>query len=416
MICFMNKILPFLSLTFLLIGNSMQILFAQQITVSGVLMDTETNEPLGFATIGIIGESYGTITNNLGEFDFHIRGPVNDKILAASMLGYESFEKPLSEIDHALPITIRVKKIPQLLEEVIIEDSLTGAEIIEIAINRLPINNADQPYLLDGFYRDIKSVNNTYISLLEAAVQVFDNNHEEPRNPFKIREKVGLLQIRKSLGYNHKYVEYFDQGNLLEMLLLNNTIRYYDFPETSYFKAFKRLGKSAYNNEEVFVVEIRFKGIEMKVYVDMDSYAFIRLDYESDYDENILNVNERYKDYSNRYVKISKTIEYREYQGKYYLHYMKLYKRNQWYHNESKTLDYDVELYQELLVNDVHPSTDKRIKPIQRMRKYGLQYQDQPYDPAFWETYNVIKRTPIDDKIIEDLEREGNLEQQFEGY
>lgn len=394
----------------------MQLTFAQQVTVSGVLMDIETNEPLGFATIGIKGESYGTITNNLGEFDFHIRGPVNSKILAVSMLGYESYEKSLSEINSTLPITIRLKKIPQLLEEVIIEDSLTGAEIIEIAINRLPINNADQPYLLDGFYRDIKNVNNTYISLLEAAVQVFDNNHEKPRNPFKIREKVGLLQIRKSLGYNHKYVEYFDQGNLLEMLLLHNTIRYYDFPETSNTKAFKRLGKSAYNNEEVFVVEIRFKGVKMKVYVNKDSYAIIRLDYESDYDENILNVNDRYKDYSNRYVKISKTIEYREYEGKYYLHYMKLYKRNQWYHNENKTLDYDVELYQELLVNDVHPDTDKRIKPSQRMRKYGLQYQDQPYDPVFWRTYNVIKRTPIDDKIIEDLEREGNLEQQFEGY
>ena len=105
---------------------------------------------------------------------------------------------------------------------------LCAAIKVAETIGRLPLNYADNPYLLDGFYRDIKSVNNTYISLLEAAVNIFDNNHEEPRNPFKIREKVRLLQIRKSLGYNHKYVEYFDQGNLLEMLLLNNTIRYYD--------------------------------------------------------------------------------------------------------------------------------------------------------------------------------------------
>ena len=70
----------------------------------------------------------------------------------------------------------------------------------------------------------------------------------------------------------------------------------------------------------------------------------------------------------------------------------------------------------ELLINDIHPSTSKRIKTKNRMKKYGLQYQDQPYEPEFWKNYNVIKRTKLDDKIIEDLERDGNLEQQFEGY
>ena len=106
---------------------------------------------------------------------------------------------------------------------------------------------------------------------------------------------------------------------------------------------------------------------------------------------SILNVNERYKDYFNRFVKLYKTIEYKNYEGEYYLHYMTMYKRNQWYHKNNKTLDYDVELYQELLINDIHPNTSERIKSDQRMKKYGLQYQDQPYEAKFWENYNVIK-------------------------
>jgi len=389
---------------------------AQQITISGILVDDETEEPLAFASVGIKGETSGTITNNSGEFDFHVQEVLKDKILTVSMLGYENYEKEISQINYSKTIIIRLKKIPQILDEVTIKDSLSGADIIEVALNRLSINYADKPYLLNGFYRDIKSVNNTYISLLESAIQVFDNNHEKPRNPFKLREKVGLIQVRKSLGYNHKYIGYFDQGNLLEILLLNNNIRYYDFPLSENTNSYLRKGKSLLDNNEVYIIQLRNKGVRMKIYVDINTYAIVRLEYESDYDENILNVNKHYKDYFNRFVKLSKIIEYKNHNGKYYLHYMTMYKRSQWYHKDSKTLDYDVELYQELLINDINPNTSRRINSALRMKKYGLQYQDQPYEPKFWENYNVIKRTLLDQKIIDDLEREGNLEQQFKGY
>jgi hypothetical protein len=43
-----------------------------------------------------------------------------------------------------------------------------------------------------------------------------------------------------------------------------------------------------------------------------------------------------------------------------------------------------------------------------------LQFQDLPYSKKFWETYNVIKTSPLDRKIIEDLEKELPLEKQFE--
>jgi hypothetical protein len=44
-----------------------------------------------------------------------------------------------------------------------------------------------------------------------------------------------------------------------------------------------------------------------------------------------------------------------------------------------------------------------------------LQYQDLPYNKAFWDNYNVIKDTPLDKKILEDLEKGGPLQKQFEG-
>jgi len=47
------------------------------------------------------------------------------------------------------------------------------------------------------------------------------------------------------------------------------------------------------------------------------------------------------------------------------------------------------------------------------MKPYGLQYQDPPYNKEFWDNYNMIKESPLDRKIIEDLEKQGPLDKQF---
>src|SRR6186713_835264 len=51
----------------------------------------------------------------------------------------------------------------------------------------------------------------------------------------RIRERVKLIEVRKSLGYEKKFTQYFGQQNLLEDLLLHNFFLYkqktaYDIP------------------------------------------------------------------------------------------------------------------------------------------------------------------------------------------
>jgi len=65
-------------------------------------------------------------------------------------------------------------------------------------------------------------------------------------------------------------------------------------------------------------------------------------------------------------------------------------------------------------VNNVRPNTDERIGATEKMKNYGLQYQDLPYNKNFWDNYNVIKDTPLDKKILVDLEKIAPLEKQFE--
>jgi hypothetical protein len=110
---------------------------------------------------------------------------------------------------------------------------------------------------------------------------------------------------------------------------------------------------------------------------------------------------------------VEKVIDFKKVNGKTYLNYMTVKSKVNWYDLTTNELKFETELYQQLLVNEVSPNTRERIK--EPMRSYGLQYQDRPYNKPFWDNYNLIKETPLDKKILEDLEKVAPLEKQFQG-
>jgi hypothetical protein len=325
------------------------------------------------------------------------------------MLGYETYEAPIWTLLGTQNLVIEAKKSTRVLEEVLISDSLNGGEILQIALSRIEQNYPMQPYLMDGFYRDLKKVGGDYISLLEAAVKVFDEDYKEPRNKFKLRERVGLLEVRRSIGYASKFTSYFDQDNLLEDLLLHNSIRYRHFPvEDVFFNSLKREKDSYYNGHEIFVVTHK-QAYFLKVFVEKGTYAIIHTEYESNQEEDLT----KKRGLESKFVNLKRVIDFKLYEGKYYLNYITVDSKVNWYNLKTKELKFETELNQSLLINEVFPNSADRIAITEKMRNYGLQYQDLPYNKEFWDNYNVIKESPLDRKIIEDLEKHGPLEKQF---
>lgn len=382
---------------------------AQSITLSTRVQDKETAEPLPFASVGIKGKSIGTIANLQGEFDFHIPPEYRNEILVISMMGYENFEAPIWSLLQSKPLSIGMNKSIILLQEVVVSDSLMGGDIVKIALSRVENNFPMEPFLMDGFYRDVKKVGGTSISLLEAAVKIYDENYLEPRNKEKLRERVKLIEVRKSLGYDNKYAPYFHQRNLLEDLLLHNNIRYRTIDgDEAFFAGMKREKDSYYNGHETFVVS-HVDDFSFKIFIDKEDYAITRLEYEVGGDNS-----ERRKDLISKYWTYRKTLDFKRYQGKMFLNYITVVKKEKWYDDVTSEFKFETELEQHLLINQVIPKTEQRITSTDKMRNYGLQFQDYPYNKKFWDEYNVIKDTPIDDKIIADLERIAPLEKQFE--
>jgi hypothetical protein len=383
---------------------------SQRLTVSAKVVDKENKEPLVFASVGIQGRSLGTITNLQGDFDFHVPQEYRNDLLVISILGYKSFEAPVWTLLDKGDQVIELEKTTFVLQEVVVKDSLTGGDVLRIALSRIDQNYPSKPYLMDGFYRDIKKVGGTYISLLEAATKIYDEDYKSPRNKFKLRERVALMEVRRSLGYGNKFTAYFEQDNLLEELLLQNSIKYRQFPEEEiFFDSLKRDRDSYYNGHDIFVLS-HSHDYNLKVFVDKTNFAIIRLEFESGATSNIT----KRSGMISKFVYLRRIIDFREYRGKFYLNYITLDSRINWYDIRTDQLKFETELFQNLLINQIDAEADERIGTTEKMRSYGLQYQDLPYNKDFWDNYNVIKESPLDRKIIEDLEKQGPLEKQFQ--
>jgi hypothetical protein len=387
--------------------------FAQKVTISGKVLDREDNEPLPLASIYIKGQTIGTVANLDGEFDFHFSATLRMEMIVISMLGYENYEAPAwSLLDDSNPKTILLSKSATLLGEVLVTtDSLSGGEIFRIAMSRIDQNYPAQPFLMDGFYRDIKKVSGTNIALLEAAVKIYDENYAEPRNKAKLRERVKLIEVRKSLGYESKFTSFFSENNLLEDLLLHNNIRYRQIDmHEDFFKSMEREDDSYYNGHPIYVVTQK-EGLDLKVFVDKEDFSIIHLEYEQiDTADNLA----RKKNLVSRLIAVRKTLDFRKYNNKMYLNYITVTSRENWYDPETNALKFETELIQDLMINEIHPEVKESISATEKMRNYGLQYQDYPYNKNFWDNYNVIKETPLDIQIRIDLEKHGALETQFQ--
>lgn len=388
------------------------------ITITGKLVDAETEEPIIFASVGIEGKSVSTVSNTEGEFDFHIPYIYKDHEMVIRMLGYSNIRAKISNYTSHDTVVFRMNKVSKVLEEVIISDSLTGGDIVSAAIAKIDKNFPNEPFMMNGFYRDLKKVGGKYFSLLEAAVKIYDEDYSEPKNKSRLRERVALMEVRKSLGYSNKFTRYFEQYNLLEDLLLHNNVRYRQFPEQeAFYNSFKRGKTTKYNGNNVhvaigsFLVPDNGGTMFIKLYVDVKTYSIVRMEYERTFNNEVLR---KKGDLVSKYVSDVKTIDFKEYLGKMYLGLITLKSKINWYDENTNELKFETELQQELLINNIEINPIEHIGRTEKMRRYGLQYQDERYNKDFWENYNVIKDTPLDEEIVADLEELGTLEDQFD--
>src|SRR5262245_33891388 len=101
----------------------------QNLTISSRAVDTETNEHLQLAAVGIKGRPIGTVTNDQGAFAFHFPAEYKNDLFVISMLGYQNFEMPVWTVLEAKDPEILLTKSNTVLKAIVVSDSLRGGDI-----------------------------------------------------------------------------------------------------------------------------------------------------------------------------------------------------------------------------------------------------------------------------------------------
>jgi hypothetical protein len=383
--------------------------FSQELRITGTIKNASDQAGVSFAHIGICGKTVGTVANEKGEFFFNIPGYVRKDSLCATAIGFETFSIAVSELKHGQVIDIQLKPMTNILDEVLIrDDKITAERIIRKAAQQIRKNYPNQPFLLQGYYRDYLKKGNEYISFLEGAINIQDPGFKRPEN----RSVISIQQLRFSEKYPHHFSNYIKdlesdtnkilihgispsfRGNELSNMRYHDPIRnsHYAVPFIGDFATFAdrnytfEIDYYTYiDGKEVYVIDIAPSKKYNYTHVDIKGKLFIRVD-----DFAILKFSYEYhvtrRDEKRKWYELN--LEYRDIDGKMYLKYIS-------YVNYFKILTNheiaEMSLFREFFVNDIQTrnfqtiSKSEQIDPDQPLYKQAVAVV-----PGFWESYNRL--------------------------
>jgi len=143
------------------------------ITIKGKVVDTETKNPLVFATVTVQGTNVATVTNLDGEFILKIASTLSNPGIEILYIGYENRIIQISDLrDEGRNNTIELKQAMIPIKEVVIK-SITPEEIVKQVIAGVSDNYAGVPNLMTSFYRETIKKNRNYVSIAEAVIEIF---------------------------------------------------------------------------------------------------------------------------------------------------------------------------------------------------------------------------------------------------
>ena len=166
------------------------VVMAQQVVVSGVVVDDKTNAPLG--QVSVSSGKVSVVTNEDGAFTLKL--DVMPERVRISHLGYKT---RLVSITQGQTDGLKVRLIPTTiqLQEIIVTNE-DPRELVDIAISKIPENYSRVPELLKGFYRETAMKRKHYIYVAEGV----EDMYKTPYTRGTSRDKVAIIKGRRLLS------------------------------------------------------------------------------------------------------------------------------------------------------------------------------------------------------------------------
>ena len=379
----------------------------KSIIVRGHIYDSGNKSAVPFASIGIVEENIGTITNMDGYFTLKVPASYAGSSLVVSHIGFMSQNIPIKLLNEQ-KIDLFLERRIISLQEVIIR-YIDPNTIIAKAMDKREVNNNLEPVYNTSFYREGVQKNNRYISYSEAIFKIYKSSFTHDEHS----DQVKLLKSRKIENSNPKDTVFLKlKAGILSALQLDIVKCVPDFLDLSSSSNYTYVYSDmvSYNAKDAYEITfVQKNGVTDPLYagtlyIDKESYAILGADFEINpaYLEKAAEslVLKKSRKLNVTLEKISYSVSYTPFNGKYFLNHARCdiklktrFKRHFSADNfntflELATCNIDT-------TNVLKFTKDEVIKP-------NMVFSEAHYtnDDSFWGDYNSIAPEEKVDKAI----------------
>ena len=381
--------------------------FAQQVVVSGNVVDDKTGEALG--QVSVSAGRVSVVTNDDG--DFTLKLSETPEKISVSHVGYRTrYMNVKAGKTEDLRVRLRPATI-QLREIVVVNED--PRQLVETAIDKIPENYSMVPEILKGFYRETAMKRKHYIYVAEGVEDMYKTGY----NRSVSRDKVAIVKGRRLLSQKSsdtlgiKVMGGPVQAVVMDLVKNRDFLFNKEEMDAYHFK----MGVPEFiNDRQQYVIymepeaDMPYALYHGKIYIDCERHAFTRIE---------LDLDMRDKDKATRTMlvkkplgvkfkprELSSVVDYRYDDGVTRISYLK----NTFRFN----CDWKKRLFAtsftatcEMVVTD---SSSSDIHPISSNSSFDSRdsYYDKVeffLDPDYWSTYNIIEPSESLDKAIRKL-------------
>jgi len=382
-------------------------MMAQQVVVSGVVVDQKTGNPLRQVSVSV--GRISVVTNEDGDFTLKLNE--TPSAVNISHLGYKTQRLTLKD-GKTEGLRIRLEPTTIQLREIVVRN-YNPRELVDIAIDKIPENYSKVPELLKGFYRETAMKRKHYIYVAEGV----EDMYKTPYNRGTARDRVAIVKGRRLLSQKAgdtlgiKVAGGPVQAVMMDLVKNRDFLLNKEDLDNYHFS----MGVPEYiNDRQQYVVQMEpfvvteYALYHGKLYIDAERLAFTRIELD-------LDMRDKDKATQTMLVKkpfgvrfkpreLSTVVDYRYEDGVTRISYLRnIFRFNcDW---KRKLFSTSFTATCEMAVTD---SQSDDVQPIASRSSFDSResyYDKVEYflDPEYWRNYNIIEPSESLDKAIKRL-------------
>ncbi len=405
------------------------------IRVTGRVIDSQNENAIGFAHVGIPELGIGTTSGNDGVFSLKIPAKGKNSKMTISFLGYQTYQINVMDInDH---LKVKLQRSATDLTEIVVTDKNQPIDIVRKAIKNISNNYPTKSMTHLGFYRESRtddSLRHKYLA--EGVLKIYTKSYKKKKNGGLIGLVQGRLMNFKNpldtvsnagLTSGHMAAHRFDFVKNREDFIDKKLLDLYQYeleeittyqdrpvyiisfgPDLSKVKPqeknenktnFLQAIAAAIMKKKVPETHARLKG---RMFIDADSYAFIRAEFEVT--KSGLKKKNDYPLYAGTWRYNKYVVNYRKHNEKWYFSDALReggYRGEGVYTNEIKITQID--------------TGDQGPIPYEERISRGDEFAQETgsYEDSFWKSFNT---TPLKAALAESVQQFKNIKKSSEVF